>query len=63
MTITNNHIVETRHHGAVTNDTDPDAEIPERARGPRRFPAAYKARILTEYESLPKDEKGAFLRR
>jgi transposase-like protein len=37
--------------------------VPERARGPRRFPAAYKARILAEYEGLSKADKGALLRR
>jgi transposase len=63
MTITNHHRVDARHDDAVTNDTDPDPEVPERARGPRRFPAAYKARILAEYESLSKAEKGALLRR
>lgn len=63
MTITTNRTVDARHDGAVTNDTDPDPEVPERARGPRRFPAAYKARILAEYENLSKAEKGALLRR
>jgi transposase len=63
MTITTNHAVEARHHGGVTNDTDPDPEVPERARGPRRFPADYKARILAEYEPLSKAEKGSLLRR
>ena len=63
MTITNNHSARARHDGAVTNDTEPDPEVPERARGPRRFPAAYKARILAEYETLSKVEKGALLRR
>jgi len=33
------------------------------SKGPRRFPAAYKARILAEYETLGKAEKGALLRR
>src|SRR5271170_5570293 len=63
MTTTTNRTVDTRHDGAVTNDTDPDPEVPERARGPRRFPAAYKARILAEYKTLSKAEKGALLRR
>jgi transposase len=63
MTITTNHTVESRHDAGVTNDTDPDPEVPERARGPRRFPAAYKARILAEYETLSKADKGALLRR
>jgi transposase len=63
MTITTNHPVDARHHGDVANDTDPNPEVPERARGPRRFPAPYKARILAEYEPLSKAEKGALLRR
>ena len=63
MTTTTNHAVAARHHGGVRNDTDPDPEVPERARAPRRFPAAYKARILAEYETLSKAEKGALLRR
>ncbi len=63
MTITTNHAADTRHDVAVTNETDPDPEVPERATGPRRFPASYKARILAEYETLSKAEKGALLRR
>lgn len=63
MTTTINHSDETRHHGAMDDATDPDPEVPERARGPRRFPAAYKARILAEYDTLGKAEKGALLRR
>ncbi len=42
--------------------TDPDPEVPERARQ-RAFSAAYKHRILTQYEGLGKAEKGALLRR
>jgi hypothetical protein len=42
---------------------DPDPEVPERARGPRRYSARYKARILEEYEALNKAGKGALLRR
>src|SRR5665213_3356660 len=64
MTTTINHSVDAlRHAGAVDSSTTPDPEVPERARGPRRFPAAYKARILAEYETLSKAEKGALLRR
>ena len=52
MTTTINHSDDTRHHaGGMDDTTDPDPEVPERARGPRRFPAAYKARILTEYDT------------
>jgi hypothetical protein len=35
----------------------------ERARGPRRYSAKYKARILVEYEALNKAGKGALLPR
>lgn len=50
---------------ALTMDdtTDPDPEVPERARGPRRYSAKYKAQILEEYERLDKASKGAMLRR
>jgi transposase-like protein len=63
MTTTINHSDDTRHHAGGMDTTDPDPEVPERAKGPRRFPAAYKARILAEYETLGKAEKGALLRR
>jgi transposase len=64
MTTTIDQSDETRHHaGGMDDTTDPDPEVPERARGPRRFPAAYKARILVEYEGLSKADKGALLRR
>jgi transposase-like protein len=43
--------------------TDQDPEVPERVRGPRRYSAKYKAKILAEYESLSKADKGALLRR
>ena len=52
-----------RHDAPVTSNADPDPEVSERARGPRRFSAAYKARILAEYEGLSKADKGALLRR
>jgi len=48
---------------AVDESTDPDPEVLERARGPRQYPAKYKARILEEYEGLDKAGKGALLRR
>jgi transposase-like protein len=41
----------------------PDPEVPERPRPPRTYPAAYKLRILGEYEQLDKQGKGALLRR
>ena len=40
----------------------PDPEVPAKARS-RTYSAAYKARILIEYESLDKTGKGALLRR
>jgi transposase-like protein len=43
--------------------TEPGPEVPERARGPRRYSARYKAQILEEYEGLDKAAKGALLRR
>jgi transposase len=49
--------------GVTDDQTDPDPEVPERARGPRRYSARYKARVLEEYERLDKAGKGALLRR
>lgn len=64
MTTVTDHSYDTRHQtGVMEHNTDPDPEVPERAKGPRRLPAAYKARILAEYDSLPKADKGALLRR
>jgi transposase len=48
---------------AMDDSTGADPEVPERARGPRRYSAKYKARILEEYEGLDKAGKGALLRR
>ena len=42
--------------------TDPDPQVPERARR-RQYSAAYKLKILAEYERLDRDGKGALLRR
>jgi transposase len=41
----------------------PAPEVGERARPPRQYPAAYKLRVLGEYEQLDKAGKGALLRR
>jgi hypothetical protein len=49
------------HTGGM--DQVPDPEVPERPRPPRQYPAAYKLRILGEYEQLDKAGKGALLRR
>ena len=51
------------HTGGMDDTTDPDPEVPERARPPRRYSAKYKARILAEYEGLDKAAKGVLLRR
>ena len=63
MTTTSNRLDERAQMGAMDDSTDPDSEVPERARGPRRYSAGYKARILEEYERLDKAAKGALLRR
>ncbi|MFJ9381997.1 transposase [Streptomyces sp. NPDC101455] len=49
---------------ASTNDQGtPDPQVEPRSTGQRRYSAAYKARILAEYEGLDKQGKGALLRR
>jgi transposase-like protein len=45
-----------------SNERVPEPEVPARARS-RTYSAAYKARVLAEYESLDKAGKGALLRR
>lgn len=59
------HSLDARADAGAMEDkmTDPDPEVPVRARPPRRYSAKYKARILTEYEDLDKADKGALLRR
>ena len=44
------------------NNQVPDPEVPAKPRS-RTYSAAYKARILDEYEALDKAGKGALLRR
>jgi transposase-like protein len=62
--MTNDHWLDAHAQAGAVNDvTDPDPEVPERARGPRRYSAKYKAQILEEYEGLDKAAKGALLRR
>lgn len=59
MTTTSNHSLNAHAQtGAMDNTTDPDPEVPERAWGPRRYSASYKARSLAEYERLHKAPKG-----
>ena len=45
-----------------SNHQAPDPEVPARAKT-RTYTAAYKARILDEYETLDRAGKGALLRR
>jgi transposase-like protein len=47
---------------ALGMDHDPDPEIPAKARR-RQYSARYKAETLAAYDRLPKNERGAFLRR
>ncbi len=42
------------HAGVVEEQRDPDPEVPAKARPPRRYTAAYKAKFLAEYEQLDK---------
>jgi transposase len=64
VTTTTDHSLDAHAQAGAMNDvTDPDPEVPERARGPRRYSAKYKAQILEEYEGLDKAGKGALLRR
>jgi len=64
MTVTIHDSVDARaQSGAVVDNDDPDPEVLERAPGPRRYSAKYKAQILDEYERLDKAGKGALLRR
>ena len=64
MTVTSDHSVNAHvQAGAMDNTIEPEPEVPERARGPRRYSASYKAQILEEYEGLDKAGKGALLRR
>jgi transposase len=64
MSTTVHHSPDARAQAEAMNvTTDPDPEVPEKSRGPRRYSASYKARILAEYETLDKAGKGALLRR
>lgn len=64
MTTTIHHSTVERAQHRVMDHTDPDPEVvAERARPMRRFSAAYKARILEEYDRLGKADKGPLLRR
>jgi transposase len=64
MTMTIKHLDPTRHHAGAMDDTaPPDPEVPERSLGRRQFSAKYKAKVLAEYDTLPRSARGALLRR
>ena len=52
-----------RHAGAMDDTAPPDPEVPERSLGRRQFSAKYKAKVLAEYDALPRSARGALLRR
>jgi transposase len=63
MTATIHHSDDSRAEARAMNESDPDPEVLDRARPPRRFSASYKATILAEYDTLGKGAKGQLLRR
>ena len=64
MTTTINHSDRARHHAGAMDDTaPPDPEVPERSLGRRQFSAKYTAKVLAEYDALPRSARGALLRR
>ena len=64
MTMTTTTIDDTNLHNGAMNDPDsPNPEVLERSAGRRQFSAKYKAKILAEYDALPRLERGALLRR
>jgi transposase len=64
MTTTIKHLDHARHHaGAMDDPAPPDPEVPERSLGRRQFSAKYKAKVLAEYDALPRSARGAMLRR
>ncbi len=63
MTMTTITVDPEHQTGAVTDPPEPNPEVLERSRGRRQFSAKYKARILAEYDSLTRLERGALLRR
>src|ERR1022692_1143389 len=64
MTTTIKHLDHARHHAGAMDDTaPPDPEVPERSLGRRQFSAKYKAKVLAEYDALPRSARGAMLRR
>jgi hypothetical protein len=63
MTTTIHHSLHSRADaGAVNDTTDPDPEVPERAKR-RTYSARYKLDILTMYDTADRAGRGALLRR
>lgn len=60
MSVYSNDSTDLMHAGRM-NDV-PDPQVAPKAKN-RTFTAAYKKRILTEYEAAPRSERGALLRR
>jgi len=64
MTMTTTTIDDTDHQtGGVNEPSAPNPEVLERSAGRRQFSAKYKAKILAEYDALPRSARGAMLRR
>ena len=64
MTISTLTIDDTDAHNGAMNDPEvPNPEVLERSAGRRQFSAKYKAKILAEYDTLSRPERGALLRR
>lgn len=51
-----------RQTGGVSDEQRPDPEVPAKAKR-RTFTAAFKAKVLEEYEAAPAGTKGAVLRK
>jgi transposase-like protein len=64
MTMTTTTIDDTeRQTEGVIEPPTPNPEVLERSSGRRQFSATYKAKVLAEYDALPRLERGALLRR
>ena len=64
MTISTLTTDDTNLHNGAMNDPDvPNPEVLERTPGRRQFSAKYKAKILADYDTLSRLERGALLRR
>ena len=64
MTVTTTAIGDTNmHNGAMIKPVSQNPEVLERSSGRRQFSAKYKAKIISEYDSLPRRERGVMLRR